>query len=75
VVLSQYIDSQGAVELLEGGSRAVGYLLAPENLRGPVVAAQRVSLRASAVWGLIRERMRLRIGRDGWELFDAADLR
>ena len=27
VVLSQYIDSQGAVELLEGGSRAVGYLL------------------------------------------------
>ena len=27
VVLSQYIDSQGAVDLLEGGSRAVGYLL------------------------------------------------
>jgi DNA-binding NarL/FixJ family response regulator len=27
MLLSQYIDSQGAVELLEGGSRAVGYLL------------------------------------------------
>jgi DNA-binding NarL/FixJ family response regulator len=27
VVLSQYIDSQGALELLEGGSRGVGYLL------------------------------------------------
>ena len=27
MVLSQYIDSQGALELLEGGSRAVGYLL------------------------------------------------
>ena len=27
VVLSQYIDSQGALDLLEGGSQAVGYLL------------------------------------------------
>ncbi|MEO9199713.1 MAG: response regulator transcription factor [Antricoccus sp.] len=27
VLLSQYTDSQGALELLEGGSRAVGYLL------------------------------------------------
>jgi DNA-binding NarL/FixJ family response regulator len=27
VVLSQYIDSQGAVELLDGDSRALGYLL------------------------------------------------
>ena len=27
VLLSQYIDSQGALELLEGGSKGVGYLL------------------------------------------------
>jgi len=27
VVLSQYIDSQGALELLEGGTKGVGYLL------------------------------------------------
>ena len=27
VVLSQYIDSQGALQLLEGGSKGVGYLL------------------------------------------------
>lgn len=27
VLLSQYIDSQGALELLQGGSRGVGYLL------------------------------------------------
>jgi hypothetical protein len=36
---------------------------------------QRFSLRAFADRGPVRGKMGFRIGRDGWELFDAADLR